>query len=134
MRQKPLPDSATPSAEISFTIRDPPFTYLLLELYEANPRLQDPQSAARFDLLVARTHLTSALQQFLGSTGSAIPVDILNLEGNEVLVRVPREDANGVVTAVSGWIGRSDVAWRVKRRGDVLAAIVGDGGRDLFHD
>lgn len=102
------------------------------------------------DALSARTYLSSALSQFLGLTGTAIPIDILKIEpgssssspstGSDksdcVWVRVPREDAAAVVAALSSWIGGgasgTNVAWRVCAKGNYLGALVHGSGRDLF--
>lgn len=84
------------------------------------------------DILTARTYLTAALQQFLGMTGTAIPIDFLKVEGREVWVRVPREDGAAVVEAVSGWVGGESVGWRVKGKGDWLGTVVAGTGKELF--
>lgn len=54
-------------------------------------------------------------------------------------IRVPREDASAVVSAVSSWIGggnnsasSGDVAWRVCAKGNFLGALVAGSGADLF--
>lgn len=121
------------------TIRAPPFTYLHLTLLASSSSTASP---APLDLLTARTHLTAALQQFLGLTGAAIPVDFLKIEGRDVWVRVPREDGAAVTSAVGGWVGSGRVAgvggedaavgWRVLGWGDWLGAVVAGEGRELF--
>lgn len=108
------------------TIRNPPFSYLHLTLLA-------PATTA-FDLLTARAHLTSALNQFLGITGTAISVDFLKIEGRDVWVRVPREDGAAVVSAISGWVGGEGVAWRIRAKGDWLGAVVAGGGRRIFEE
>jgi len=51
-------------------------------------------------------------------------------------VRVPREDAAAVVSALSSWIGGSgsgtNVAWRICAKGNYLGALVAGSGSDLF--
>jgi ribonuclease P/MRP protein subunit POP8 len=113
------------------------------------------------DSLSARTYLSSALSQFLGLTGTAIPTDILKIEHglasapkvdatsttqvakttrhDSVWIRVPREDAPAVVAAVSSWIGGGNnstgsagVAWRVCAKGNFLSALTAGSGADLF--
>ncbi|KAJ5795061.1 hypothetical protein N7457_001660 [Penicillium paradoxum] len=124
---------------IHFTSRNPPWTYLKLKL------VYQPGSAPQpLDPLSARTYLSSALSQFLGLTGTAIPIDILKIENGTstpkhdiVWIRVPREDASAVVSAVSSWIGggtagSADVAWRVCAKGNFLGALVAGSGADLF--
>lgn len=95
-------------------------------------RITQGSASTDLDALTARTHLTSALSQFLGVTGTAISVDILKIEsvsppsssssssrkydpegrgrgggggGVYLWIRVPREDASAVVAAMSSWIG-----------------------------
>ncbi|KAJ5619039.1 hypothetical protein N7510_003023 [Penicillium lagena] len=138
-----------------FTSRNPPWTYLKLRLIP-----QPGSSPQPLDALSARTYLSAALSQFLGLTGTAIPIDILKIE-NELLdsnaqptstaqsknvkrcdtvwVRVPREDAAAVVAALSSWVGGSNggssavsVAWRICAKGNFLGALVAGSGRDLF--
>lgn len=108
------------------TICKPPFSYLHLTLLAP--------ATTVFDLLTARAHLTSALNQFLGVTGTAIPVDFLKIEGRDVWVRVPREDGAAVVGAISGWVGGEGVAWRIREKGDWLGAVVAGGGRRIFEE
>ncbi|KAJ5146282.1 uncharacterized protein N7515_000846 [Penicillium bovifimosum] len=127
---------------IHFTSRNPPWTYLKLKLV-----YQPGSSPQPLDHLSARTYLSSALSQFLGLTGTAIPIDILKIEEGSpsitkhdvVWIRVPREDASAVVGAVSSWIGggnnsmgSTDVAWRVCAKGNFLGALVSGSGADLF--
>ncbi|OQE40075.1 hypothetical protein PENCOP_c006G06757 [Penicillium coprophilum] len=136
-RKAPEPKPKT----LHFTSRNPPWTYLKLKL------IPQPGSAPQpLDPLSARTYLSSALSQFLGLTGTAIPIDILKIENASpsttkydiVWIRVPREDASAVVSAVSSWIGgnnsagSADVAWRVCAKGNFLGALVAGSGADLF--
>lgn len=120
---KPLP---SPVFQKTLTIRNPPFSYLHLTLLAP--------ATTVFDLLTARAHLTSALSQFLGITGTAIPIDFLKIEGRDVWVRVPREDGAAVVGAISGWVGGEGVAWRIREKGDWLGAVVAGGGRRIFEE
>lgn len=108
------------------TIRNPPFSYLHLTLLAP--------ATTVFDLLTARAHLTSALNQFLGITGTAVSVDFLKIEGRDVWVRVPREDGAAVVSAISGWVGGEGVAWQIRAKGDWLGAVVAGGGRRIFEE
>ena len=104
-------------------IRDPPFTYMHLTLLFTSP------SSSPLDELTAHKHLTSALQQFLGITGTAIPVDILKVDEWDVWIRVPREDGGAVAAAVGNWVGAGEgVSWRVKGRGQWLGALVARTG------
>ncbi|KAJ5191702.1 uncharacterized protein N7498_010687 [Penicillium cinerascens] len=148
--QKRKAQDAT-SSTIQFTSRNPPWTYLKLRLIP-QPDSTIPQP---LDALSARTYLSAALSQFLGVTGTAIPIDILKTEHGSVSaakletpvaagmskydcawVRVPREDAAAVVSALSSWIGGSgsgtNVAWRICAKGNYLGALVAGSGSDLF--
>lgn len=115
------------------TIRASPFTYLHLTLVA--PSSASTDRMVSLDLLTARTHLTAALQQLLGLTGAAIPVDFLKIDDRDAWVRVPREDGAAVASAVGGWVGSGEhgaVRWRVLGWGDWLGAVVAGGGRELF--
>lgn len=127
-RKPSLPTTAAHSKAHTHTLIHPaPWLYLHLELHGPTTTTSDD-----LDALTARTYLTSALSQFLGLTGAAIPVDILHLRGREVWVRVARGDGSAVVAAVSGWVGQGSVGWRVRGRGAWLGGLVGGDGGDLF--
>lgn len=122
--------SAAKSADNTFsaTFRKLPWTYLHLALLAA-----DATPAPAVDEIFVRTCITSALKQFLGLTGTAISVDILDVTGHDVYIRVPREDGKTVVEALSGWVGGgSAAAWRIKGRSEWLGALKGGDGQDLF--
>ncbi|KAJ5702412.1 hypothetical protein N7488_009960 [Penicillium malachiteum] len=140
------------STTINFTSRNPPWTYLKLQLISHS----DTPSTQTLDALSARTYLSAALSQFLGLTGTAIPIDILKVEPapsgtitspqnlssatmknyNSVWVRIPRDDAAAVVAALSSWVGSggngANIAWRVCAKGNFLGALVAGSGRELF--
>lgn len=110
------------------TIRNPPFTYLYLTLVTSST-----SNALPIDILTARAYLTSAVSQFLGITGTAIPVDVLKVEGRDVWLRVPREDAAAVVGALSQWVAKDGgVSWRVNRKGEWLGIVAAGDGHELF--
>lgn len=114
------------------TIRNPPFTYLHLTLLTSGNSLPIANSPP-IDILTARAHLTSALNQLLGIAGTAISIDFLKVEGRDVWIRVPRQDAAGVVGAVSQWVGKDGgVSWRVKGRGEWLGAVGAGDGHEIF--
>lgn len=110
------------------TIKTPPFSYVHLQL------ISEADSPRELDSLTVRSHITAALVQFLGVTGSAISVDILKVEGTECWIRVPREDLSPVVAAVGGWVGGTEsegrVGWRVKGTGNWLSVLVGERGKE----
>lgn len=110
------------------TVRNPPFTYLHLTLVTSST-----SNAPPIDILTARAYLTSAVSQFLGTTGTAIPVDFLKVEGRDVWIRVPREDAAAVVGALSQWVRKDGgVSWRVNEKGDWLGIVAAGDGHKLF--
>ncbi|EEP79521.1 predicted protein [Uncinocarpus reesii 1704] len=95
---------------ISFTSRKPEWAYLHLELVTQSP----DAGSEPLDLLTAKTYLTTALSQFLGLSGTAIPIDILKLQleelptatasarrktRNMLWIRVPHDDAAAVIAA-----------------------------------
>ncbi|RAL05546.1 uncharacterized protein BO80DRAFT_396388 [Aspergillus ibericus CBS 121593] len=134
-------DSPSTPQTIHFTARTPTWTYLKLQLitHDITPTL---------DPLTARTYLSAALTQFLGLTGTAIPIDILKVFTEQrtptLWTRVPRDDASAVVAALSSWIGggastngggdaaAGNVAWRVCAKGNYLGALVQGSGGELF--
>lgn len=89
-------------------------------------------AAPAVDVLTARSYFTSALQQFLGITGTAIPIDFLKVEGSDAWIRVPRDDGAVVVSAVSGWIGTDGFAWRIRGKSEWLGSLIAGDGRELF--
>lgn len=116
----------TSSTVTQFTIRNPPWSYLHLSLITNSSNYQ-------LDALTAHLHLRAALSQFLGLHGTAIPIDILKLSGNDVYVRVPNEDSSAVVIAVGGWVGKAGEGWRVKNSGSWGAGLHSSTtGVDLF--
>lgn len=112
----------------SKTIATPPFSYVYVQL------LSGSVSNIALDELTVRTHITSALTQFLGLTGSAISVDILKVDGSECWMRVPREDLSPVIAALGGWVGArtadGQVAWKVKGSGDWLSLLLTHQGAE----
>ncbi|KAF1844944.1 uncharacterized protein K460DRAFT_100776 [Cucurbitaria berberidis CBS 394.84] len=106
-----------------------------------------PTPTANLDALTISTLLSQSLTSYLGTTGAAIPIDILQTRGRHVFVRVPRQDARAVRASLSGWIGSCEaghvpdlqesgkvkVAWRVVGEAGVLGVLGGSGdGADLF--
>ncbi|OQN98718.1 hypothetical protein B0A48_15384 [Cryoendolithus antarcticus] len=118
----------------NLTLRNPLWAYIHLSLVTA----KFPSSYPNYpplDSFTAHLHLTSALSQFLGLHGGAIPIDILKLEGQDVWVRIPADDRVGFVAAMGGWVGRGGEGWRVVGWSSWSAGASGrDGGRDLFGD
>lgn len=113
----------------SATLRHPPYTYIRLSLValssQSNPRQQTRK--IDFDEITARTFLNSALQAYLGLTGSAISLDILKLDGLEVWIRTPYEDGSAVIASVSQWQGSANgtsVQLRVKGSGTWLGGLL----------
>ncbi|OJI99029.1 hypothetical protein ASPVEDRAFT_496720 [Aspergillus versicolor CBS 583.65] len=148
-KRKAPEDSNSNAKPISFTARNPPWTYFKLQLIH-QPNTSTATKATPLDPLTARTHLNTALSQFLGLSGTSIPIDILSVTPETnisepkaidkyVWIRVPRQDASAVVSAVSSWIGGTSeadtggsVAWRICAKGNFLDALVRGGGEDLF--
>ena len=124
--------SGKPSTESTATFRHSPYTYLhlsLLILPNTNPLShQSTQSSSNtpLDDITALSHLTAALQQSLGLTGTAIPIDILKIENQDVWIRVPYDDGSAVMAAVSQWSSPAKgVGWRVRGRSVWLGGLVG---------
>lgn len=103
------------------TIKNPPYAYAHLETLTA------PDTTISLDELTARQYLTAALKQFLGITGTAMPIDILKVSGREAWVRLPRQDLGAFAAAMTAWIGTgsSVSGFRICAAGDWLGALVG---------
>src|SRR5271163_4408291 len=97
--QKPLQEAESVPKEMTYTLRGSPYTYLHLSL----TNITKSTDRAALDDITARTYLTSALSQYLGLTGSAIPIDILKVADQDLWIRVPEQDASAVVAAVGQW-------------------------------
>src|SRR3954468_8045826 len=89
--------------EVTVTLRDTPYTYLQLSVTSIDRRI----ARHPLDPITARTYLTSALSQYLGLTGTAIPIDILKVADQNFWVRVPKEDASAMIAAVGQWTNAS---------------------------
>ncbi|KZL85125.1 hypothetical protein CI238_09340 [Colletotrichum incanum] len=117
---------------ITCTIKTPLFSYAQLELVTDSPQALD--ATAGLDNLQVRSYCNAALRQFLGVTGSAIPVDILKVDGNQCWLRVPRPDLSPFAAAITAWAGVSEQGsrrvLRVKQCSDYLGAMVGADGQD----
>jgi ribonuclease P/MRP protein subunit POP8 len=113
-------------------IKTPAFSYACLHFLSDSTCQTDP------DAITVRSHLSSALTQFLGLSGAAIPVDILKLEGGECWVRVAREDLGTFVAAVGGWAGANEsgerLGWRVKTSGNWLNVLVAGRKTEIIWD
>ncbi|KAF2219272.1 hypothetical protein BDZ85DRAFT_285447 [Elsinoe ampelina] len=119
-----------------FTIRNPDWSYIHLKLItpaslQAAVEGSNKTTRLSLDEVTAYLHLQSALQRYLGIHGTAIPLDILKVEGPEVWVRAPRDDASAVVAAAGGWVGNGGEGWRVVAWG-CWGPNDGNDGKDLF--
>ena len=117
----------------SVVITRPPYTYFHLSLLSSTSLSTSTTPQEPLDILTARTHLTSAIRQYLGLTGTAIPIDFLKVEGRDVWIRLPREDAPAVQGALSQWIGKDgSVSWHIKGNSNWIASLSTGDGRELF--
>jgi ribonuclease P/MRP protein subunit POP8 len=112
------------STLITNTIRSSKWTYFHLALFS-------PGNEPELDAITARANMNAAMKRFLGLTGSAMPIDILKLDGVEVWVRVLREHANAFHEAMSSWTSASS-KYVVKGREDWLIKLVHGSGSELF--
>ncbi|KAF3283887.1 hypothetical protein TWF970_001057 [Orbilia oligospora] len=122
--------------EQRFTVRKPEWQYLHLRM-TFDPPHPPTYSSPSYppDLLTWKTHLSTALNQFLGIAGTAISIDFLHLEGPEVWIRLPREDSTRFTAAIGGWgseVEGRNVGFRVLASTEFLMGIVGGDGRDVF--
>jgi ribonuclease P/MRP protein subunit POP8 len=123
-----------------------------LPLFSSTPtltplhRISSPHSPDPLDPLTATTHLRSALSQFLGLTGAAIPIDILKCGSDQPsstplsapIHPAPSNDDLPSIASQAENQRKSEVWIRVPREdGDAVAAALGsswvgrDGGRDV---
>lgn len=127
-----MPSTSTSSATqptTSFTLRNPPYTYFHLLTTTHTNGSTTASNPPSLDEITLRTHLTSALNQYLGITGTAIPIDIFKVETvtGEAWVRIPRGDESAVVAALSQWVGKGGVVVRILGRGSWLGGLIGGG-------
>jgi ribonuclease P/MRP protein subunit POP8 len=146
----PTPSKLTKTLTLTTTtLRTPPFAYAHLTL---TPDPQSPPTtptpSLQVDALQVRAYLTTALRQFLGTTGAAIAIDILLIDGASVWVRVPREDLAAFAAGVTAFAGTpsssssqggGDGAGRMLLQlgacGDWLGGLVGrEGEGGLWRD
>ena len=127
-----MPKISSPTSR-SVTIKYPTFAYLHLTILDSNTMFRQPNTQPDVDIITARTHITSALDQFLGITGTAIPIDFLKIEHADVWIRIPREDLVAVTGALGQWVSRNgELSWMIKNRGEWLGGVIAGDGRDLF--
>ncbi len=133
------------------TFRNPVWSYFHITLVTPGTAAQPLSSATTspnppaIDALTVSTLLLQPLTAYLGTTGAAIPIDILHTTGRSAYVRLPRQDARGFRAALSGWVGGCDagslpgvleggrvsVAWRVVAEGGSMG-LLGGTGEEIF--
>ncbi|EPS42281.1 hypothetical protein H072_3745 [Dactylellina haptotyla CBS 200.50] len=123
--------------EQRFTVRKPEWQHLHLRMTFDPPYPADHSSPSYPpDLLTWKTHLSEALNQFLGVSGMAIPVDFLHsADGAEVYIRIPREDSPRFMAGITGWgkeVEGRTVGFRVLGSTEFSMGLVGGDGTDLF--
>lgn len=106
--------------ETNFTLRNSPHRYLQLRFTTHAP---GKSSGTDIDEITIKTHLNSALSQYLGLTGTAIDIDILKVDCDTAWIKLPSEDESAVVAALSQWAGQGGVAIRVQGRSSWLGAL-----------
>lgn len=112
-------------AETKFTLRNSSYSYIHLRIADqaANSASHQQKAQLELDEITVLSHLTSALSQYLGLTGTAIPVDVLKVQALEAWIRLPIEDERAVVAALSQWVGNGGVTLRVLGRGSWLGGL-----------
>ncbi|KAK5631183.1 hypothetical protein RRF57_006898 [Xylaria bambusicola] len=109
---------------VTSAVKRPPYSYAHLEL------LNDGLSkTGDLDALQVKSYCTSALKQFLGTTGMAIPLDILKVEGQSCWLRLPRGDLGAFAAAITAWQGTTQDGIHstllIRGCSDWLGALVG---------
>ncbi|CAJ2508196.1 Uu.00g093820.m01.CDS01 [Anthostomella pinea] len=119
---------------VTCTIKAPPFSYAHLEVFSNNTTSTTNTDEIDLDALQVRSYCTAALKQFLGATGTAVPLDILKVDGRSCWLRVPRDDLGAFSAAITAWQGTSQdgVRYSLRLRGcsDWLGALVGQQGEE----
>lgn len=125
-----MSQNVNPQEFFPITVRKPPFAYAQLELCTDT---NDPKAIVLDDLQV-KAYCTAALRQFLGVTGTAIPMDILKVTPSVAWLRVPREDLPSFAAALTAWKGMSEngtgYLLRLKQCSDWLGTMVGADGHE----
>ncbi|KAK4203692.1 hypothetical protein QBC40DRAFT_274263 [Triangularia verruculosa] len=121
----PHPRSSLPKTKKSLpltTLTLPPSTFSYAHLTLLSP------STVQLDPLQLKSYLTSALSQFLGQTGTAIPIDILSVSSSSAWVRLPRPDLAAFSAAIAAFpgisSGRERIVLKVEAAGDYLGALI----------
>jgi len=111
--------------ETTFVLRNPPYSYLHLCISNqaATSGSHKQKEHLELDEVTVVSHMTSALNQYLGLTGTAIPIDILKVQASEAWVRLPHEDESAVVAALTQWVGKGGASMRILGRGTWLGAL-----------
>jgi ribonuclease P/MRP protein subunit POP8 len=111
------------------TIKAPQFSYAHLEVLTDG----NVETPADLDNLQVLFLCRAALQRFLGTTGLAIPIDILKIKGNHCWLRVPRPDLGAFAAAITAYSGRVEDGThhviRLRQCSDWLGAMVGSDGQ-----
>jgi ribonuclease P/MRP protein subunit POP8 len=111
------------------TIKLPIWAYIHLQ--HLVPAVEENLS---LDAVTAHLHLTASLRTFLGLHGAAIPIDVMGIQERQVWIRVPADDRQMVIAAVSGWSDSRGHGWRVRGSSSWSASAAGrDAGQDLFN-
>lgn len=122
--------NATKNQTLSeFSIRKPDWSYIQLQHLSSS----NASSTQALDGVTAQLHLDAALSTFLGLHGSAIPIDLLQIEDQDIWIRVPADNRAAVIAAAGGWTSKNGEGWRVKAWSHWNASALGrDAGQDLF--
>ncbi|KAF2722045.1 hypothetical protein K431DRAFT_59086 [Polychaeton citri CBS 116435] len=97
-----------------FTITTPTHAYVHLQHLTPTSLPETPSSFSSLDATTALLDIRASLSQFLGMHGTAIPIDVLKLQGRDVWIRIPSDDRHALIAAVGGWMGKNGQGWRVK--------------------
>ncbi|RYP12638.1 hypothetical protein DL767_011173 [Monosporascus sp. MG133] len=120
------------------TISAPPWAYAHLELVSSSTIITTSGGTGaggeELDALQARSYCAAALKQFLGVRGTAIPLDVLKVEGAECWLRLPRDDLGAFAAAVTAWQGTTQSGChstlRIRGCSDWLGTLVGRQTQD----
>ncbi|KAG6056674.1 hypothetical protein E4U17_002032 [Claviceps sp. LM77 group G4] len=111
------------SHTFAIPLAEQPWSYAYLELATDGPQ------PITLDNLMVKSYMTAALTQFLGLTGSAIPIDILKAQDSICWVRLPREDMDSFAAAITAYRGSREAdtqfVLRMKGSSNWLGLLLG---------
>lgn len=110
---------------------------------DISPTPSPPVAAAVSSSMITSSHdtITTSIPNTSANTNTNTNTNLYSNPQKTVWIRVPRQDARAVVSALSSWVGVNNtggaggggnVAWRICAKGNFLGALIAGSGGDLF--